>query len=69
VHGLIAVADALYQQQIERVSVLAVLKDTVEVDGQQVDCFSYENPLWLRIGVLVLAETRRGAVIAGLSIR
>lgn len=62
VHGLIAAADALYQQQIDPASVLPALNDTVEVDGLKVDYFSYENPLWLRIGVLALAETRDGSL-------
>jgi hypothetical protein len=62
VHGLIAAADALYQQQIDPASVLPALDDTLEVDGLKVDYFSYENPLWLRIGVLALAETRDGSL-------
>jgi hypothetical protein len=62
VHGLIAAADALYQQQIDPASALQALNDTAEVDGQEVDYFSYENPLWLRIGVLALAETRDGTL-------
>jgi len=62
VHGLIAAAYALYQHRIDPASVLPALKDMVEVDGQKVDYFSYENPLWLRIGVLALAETRDGTL-------
>jgi len=62
VHGLIAAADALYQHGVEPKSVLPLLRDTVEVDGQKMDYFSYDNPLWLRIGVLALAEARDGTL-------
>ncbi len=60
VHGLIACAYALYQQDISPESVLPALKDTVVADGMEVDYFSYDNPLWLRIGVLTLAEGKDG---------
>lgn len=60
VHGLISAADALYQQGIDPASVLPALNDTVVVDGVEIDYFSYDNPLWLRIGVLVLAEGKDG---------
>jgi hypothetical protein len=62
VHGLVAAADALYQHEIDPASVLQALKDTVEIDGLEVDYFSYDNPLWLRIGVLALAETKDGTL-------
>jgi hypothetical protein len=60
VHGLIAVADALFRYGIDPATVLPKLNDTVEVDGAEVDYFSYDNPLWLRIGVLALAESKDG---------
>ena len=62
VHGLIAAADALYQHSIVPASVLPELKDTVVVDGLEVDYFSYDNPLWLRIGVLATAESKDGTL-------
>jgi hypothetical protein len=60
VHGLIAAADALYQHGINSALVLPMLQDPVVVDGEEVDYFSYDNPLWLRIGVLALAESKDG---------
>jgi hypothetical protein len=61
IHGLIAVADVLNRHDIDPTSVLPQLKDTAVVDdGAPVDYFSYDNPLWLRIGVLALAESKDG---------
>jgi hypothetical protein len=60
VHGLIAAADALYQQSINPALVMPALQDPAIVDGENVDYFSYDNPLWLRIGVLALAEGKDG---------
>ena len=60
VHGLIAAADALYQQSVNPALVLPALQDPAVVDGEEVDYFSYDNPLWLRIGVLALAEGNDG---------
>lgn len=60
VHGLIAAADALYQQGVSPALVMPTLNETVVVDGTEVDYFSYDNPLWLRIGVLALAEGKDG---------
>lgn len=60
VHGLIAVADMLNRNRIDPASVLPRLKEKVKVAGRQVDYFSYDNPLWLRIGVLALAEGKDG---------
>ena len=60
VHGLIAAADALYQHDIDPASVLPMLAEDVIVDGEKLDYFSYDNPLWLRIGVLAQAESKDG---------
>ena len=59
-HGLIAAADALYQQGVNPALAMPALNETVVVDGTEVDYFSYDNPLWLRIGVLALAEGKDG---------
>jgi hypothetical protein len=61
VYGLIAVANALYHQGIDPALVLPALQDTVVGDdGTDADYFSYRNPLWVRVGVLTLAEDKDG---------
>ena len=60
VQGLIAVADTLYKQRMNPALVLPALNEAAEADGAEIDYFSYENPLWLRIGVLALAEGKDG---------
>jgi hypothetical protein len=62
VHGLIAAANALYHQGIDPALVLPALQDTVAGDdGTDADYFSYRNPLWVRVGVLTLAEDKDGS--------
>jgi hypothetical protein len=61
VYGLIAAANALYHQNINPALVLPPLQDTVPVDGEEVDYFSYDNPVWVRIGALTLAEDKDGS--------
>ncbi len=53
IHGVIAVADALFRNGINPATSLAGLRSAVVVDGRDADYFSYENPVWQRIGVLV----------------
>jgi hypothetical protein len=53
IHGVIAVADTLFRNDLDPATSLAGLRSTVVVDQQSVDYFSYENPVWQRIGVLV----------------
>jgi hypothetical protein len=58
IHGLIAVASAIYAKKLDPASALARLGEPVVVDGEPVDYFSYRNPTWQRIGALVDAEGR-----------
>lgn len=59
IHGLIAVADVLYRKELPLTS-LSRLASEVSVDGRSVDYFSYDNPNWLQIGVLVMAKDKDG---------
>jgi len=63
VHGVVALADAMRAQSIP-LSELSKLNSTVTIneDGteRQVDYFSYDNPLWLTVGVLTLAQDKAG---------
>lgn len=61
IHGVIAVASAMYQDDLDPAKLLGGLKDTVIVGGRRVDYFSYENPVWQRIGVLVASTDESGA--------
>jgi hypothetical protein len=63
IHGVIAAADELYKNDVDPESVLGELNSKVELDdGTVVDYFSYDNPLWLRLGVLVQAPDKNGVV-------
>lgn len=53
IHGIIAIASAIYSRKLDPVSTLANLGNPVTVDGESVDYFSYRNPTWQRIGALV----------------
>lgn len=60
IHGIIATADTMYRHGIP-FSALARLASEVVVDGgKPVDYFSYDNPIWQQIGVLVLATDNAG---------
>jgi hypothetical protein len=63
VHGAIALADAMRTQSVP-LSELSKLSSTVTIneDGteRQVDFFSYDNPLWITVGVLTLAPDKTG---------
>ena len=63
IHGVIALADAMRAGDVP-LDALNQLKSSVIVsDGDKdrlVDYFSYENPLWTDIGVLVLAQGKDG---------
>lgn len=43
IHGVIAVADAVYQQGLDPASVLAPLAEPVYLNGEALDYFSYAN--------------------------
>ncbi|AZS39467.1 hypothetical protein CVS54_00775 [Microbacterium oxydans] len=58
IHGLIAVASAIYGKELDPASVLARLGEPVIVDDEPVDYFSYRNPAWQKIGALVDANGR-----------
>ena len=57
IHGLVAVASELYARHVvDSDAIEAALKplgQLVAVDGGGVDYFSYDNPVWTSIGVLV----------------
>ena len=58
IHGIIAVASAIYRQELDVASVLAPLGEPVYVNGERVDYFSYSNPTWQRIGAIVDTDGR-----------
>ncbi len=68
IHGIVAAMYAMYAGNIDPAGAFAALKATepvtVEIDGStyvhQVDYFSYDNPLWQRIGVLVPSTDKEG---------
>jgi hypothetical protein len=61
IHGLIAVASTLFKRGIDPLTVLPLLKaETVGAAGGEPDYFSYENPLWVKLGVLVSAPDKDG---------
>lgn len=60
VHGVIAVADAVYTQGLEPQEVLAPLGEPIYHGGEALDYFSYENPIWTRLGALVPATDKDG---------
>ncbi|GAB2460576.1 hypothetical protein [Xylanimonas ulmi] len=60
VHGVIAVANAIYTQGLDPQQVLAPLAEPVYHGGKGLDYFSYENPVWTKIGALVPATDKGG---------
>ncbi|UUW92234.1 DNA sulfur modification protein DndB [Pimelobacter simplex] len=60
IYGVIAIADKVRQAGLDPRNVLGPLAEPVDIDGAARDYFSYENPVWTRIGALVLAEDRAG---------
>lgn len=62
VHGVIAVASAMFEQEADPAGGLKPLAETVFVGGNPVDYFSYENPVWTEIGALVPSKDRSGAI-------
>lgn len=60
VYGMIFVANLLYQHGIDPATVLPRLNKQMTIGGKKTDYFSYDNPVWVRIGVLTLAEDKEG---------
>ena len=60
IHGVIAVANEVYLQGLDPKNVLAPLGEPVYYGGKGVDYFSYENPIWMKIGALVNAVGKDG---------
>jgi hypothetical protein len=68
VHGVIAIAAAIWASSSKDLSILGHLKDPATTgNGAPVDYFSYNNPDWQKIGVLVSSVTSGG--IAKLTLR
>jgi hypothetical protein len=62
IHGIIAVANELYVRKLDPVDVLGPLAEPVYVGGQSTDYFSYDNPIWVKIGTLVEVEGKDGEI-------
>lgn len=62
IHGVIAVANELYARNLDPSVILAPLGEPVYVGGEPVDYFSYDNPVWVKIGALVEVEDKEGNV-------
>jgi hypothetical protein len=63
IYGAVAVADSLHRNKLDPATKLAGLNSTVKLDdGREVDYFSYDNPVWQRIGVIVSATDDAGNV-------
>lgn len=60
IHGAIAVADEIYRQDLDATKVLEPLGEPVFVGGREIDYFSYDNPVWTKIGALVTTEDTQG---------
>ena len=56
IHGLIAAASELHRSGTDIGSVLKPLSEPVVVDGKNVDYFSYDNPVWTKLGVLAVGR-------------
>ncbi len=62
VHGLIAVASAMFKHHIDPATVLPKLKEPVIVNGESLDYFDYNNPAWVQSGILVFAPDAEGNI-------
>jgi hypothetical protein len=60
IHGLIAAASTMFELKIDPKERLAKLNQQVDVDGELIDYFDYNNPAWVNAGVLVLAPDKDG---------
>lgn len=53
IHGIIAIAYEIFKRGLTPKDVLLPLAEPVYVDGEAVDYFSYQNPIWAKLGALV----------------
>lgn len=60
IHGVIAVADEVYRQNLDAAKVLEPLGEPVFIGGKEIDYLSYENPAWTKMGALVNSEDSSG---------
>jgi hypothetical protein len=60
IHGMVAVANAMWEGDLEVAGALKKFAEQVSVDGRMVDYFSYDNPIWTDLGVLVNARDKDG---------
>jgi hypothetical protein len=60
IHGVVAVADALFKKGDSIEGALARLSEPVNVDEEVLDYFSYDNPVWVKRGILVPATDKQG---------
>lgn len=60
IYGIIAVADEIYRQNLDAAKVLEPLGEPVFIGGEEIDYFSYDNPVWTKVGALVSAEDSHG---------
>jgi DNA-sulfur modification-associated len=60
VHGVIAVADEVYRQRLDAAEVLSALGEPVYHNGEAIDYFSYQNPIWAKTGALVTSQDKAG---------
>lgn len=63
IHGLIGVASIMYKHGLDPQTILPKLAAPVTDAGTSMDYFSYDNPLWVNLGVLALAPTKDGTKI------
>lgn len=59
IHGVVAVAYEIYKRNLDPEEVLRPLAEPVYKDGEKVDYFSYDNPVWSKLGALVDTEGRK----------
>lgn len=58
IHGVIAVANEIFKRNLDPAEVLAPLAEPIYVEGNKVDYFGYENPVWVKTGAVTDVEGR-----------
>lgn len=61
IHGVVAVANEVYRQDLDPSLVLTSLGEPIYINGEAVDYFSYANPVWTKIGALVPSQDKDGS--------